>query len=442
MRSYRSPVAGLALCVLLGGFQELSAQSPATTRKRVADPAAQALNDLLNAAQAAIDRRDFSAAAQNYKDYLAKKPDDAIVHYDLGYMYSALDRPADAKGEYERAIALDPKMGAAYLNLGLTTLDSDPAAAAGYLEKAADLSPKDAHTKWVLGTALEKSGNLGEAVRQYQAARALDDSDLKIRLSLGHALLASGRPGDAEIEYRAALAGQPSGSDLADVHLGLARALIAGKKLPEASSELSLYLESRPDDRSVRREHASLLFDMQKYDDSIAELDRVAKTGPEDLGTLKLRSDIYWKQKRYPDAVVVLEKAAAIAPRDADISARLGEAFLQTKDYRNATHWLGAAYSMNPQANDVLAYLVDAEYGSKNFTAALAALDTLAKREELPLASWYVRAACYDNLGNAAQALDAYKKFLQLNTNQDSDMYFVATERVRVLTRELENKKR
>lgn len=442
MRSHWSPLACVALCILLGGFQGLSAQSPATTRKHVADPAAQALNDLLNAAQAAIDRRDFNGAVEKYQDYLAKKPDDAIVHYDLGYVYSALDRTADAKGEYEHAIALDPRMTAAYLNLGLTMLDSDPTAATGYLEKAADLSPKDAHTKWILGTALEKSGNVGGAIEQYQAARALDDADFKIRLSLGHALLTVGRPSDAEIEYRAVLADHASDSELADAHLGLARVLIVGKKLPEASSELDLYLLSRPNDASVRRERASVLFDMKKYDDSIAELDRAAKTRPEDLGTLKLRSDIYWTQARYRDAVAVLEKAAAFAPRDADISARLGEAFLRTKDYPNAIHWLAAAYNMNPEANDVLAYLVDAEYGSKNFPEALAALDTLSKREELPLASWYVRAVCYDNLGNTAQALDAYKKFLQLNTNQDSDMYFVATERARVLTRELENKKR
>jgi tetratricopeptide (TPR) repeat protein len=442
MRSHWSPLLSIALCFLLGGFNRLSAQSPATTRKHVADPAAEALNDLLNAAQAAIDKRDFSAAVQDYQDYLAKKPDDAIVHYDLGYVYSALNRPADAKGEYEHAIALDPKMAAAYLNLGLTMLDGDPAAATGYLEKAAELSPKDARTKWILGTALEKSGNIGGAIEQYQAAQSLDDADFKIRLSLGHALLAGGRSSDAEIQYRTALAQHASDSDLADAHLGLARVLIAGKELPEGASELELYLGSQPNDAGVRRERASVLFAMGKYDDSIAELDRAAKTRPEDLGTLKLRSDIYWKQKRYGDAVAVLEKAAAVAPHDADIAARLGEAFLRNKDYPNAVHWLAAAYNMNPQANDVLAYLVDAEYGSKNFPEALAALDALSKREELPFASWYVRAVCYDNLGNTPQALDAYKRFLQLNTNQDSDMYFVATERVRVLTREMQNKKR
>ena len=160
------------------------------------------------------------------------------------------------------------------------------------------------------------------------------------------------------------------------------------------------------------------------------------------MGTLKLRSDIYWKQKRYADAVAVLQKAAALAPQDADVSARLGEAYLRNKDFPNAIHWLATANNMNPQANDVLAYLVDAEYGGKNYAQALAALDMLSKREELPLASWYVRAVCYDNLQQTTQALGAYQKFLQLNTDQNSDMYFVSAERVRVLTRELQNKKR
>jgi tetratricopeptide (TPR) repeat protein len=442
MRSHWSPLACFALCVLLGGFHGICAQSTGAVRKHVPDPAAQALNDLLNAAQTAIDKQDYAGAVRNYQDYLAKKPDDAIVHYDLGYVYSALNRPADAIGEYEHAVALDPKMAAAYLNLGLTLLDSDPSAAIGPLEKAADLSPQDARTKWILGTALEKSGKLPAAIEQYQTARKLDDADFKIRLSLGYALLSAGRTSDAEGEYRAALALHASDPELADAHLGLAEVLIAGKKLPEGASELALYLESQPNDAKVRLKRASVLFDMDKYDEALAELDRAAKTGPQDLGTLKLRSDIYWKQKRYADAVAVLQKAAVFAPHDPDISARLGEAYLRNKDYPNAMHWLATAYNMNPQANDVLAYLVDAEYGGKNYAEALAALDALSKREELPLSSWYVRAACYDNLGQLSQALGAYQKFLQLNTDENSDMYFVSTERVRVLTRELQNKKR
>jgi tetratricopeptide (TPR) repeat protein len=97
---------------------------------------------------------------------------------------------------------------------------------------------------------------------------------------------------------------------------------------------------------------------------------------------------------------------------------------------------------MNPNATDLLADIVAAEYAGKNYAPALAALDALSKREELPVGSLYIRASCYDNLGQAAQALDAYKQFLQLNKDENSDMYFASTARVRTLTRELQNKKR
>jgi len=441
MRFRRNSLACCAFWLLIGGAGA-SAQTSRPPGKRVADPEARALNDLLSAAQAALDKQDFETAAQSYRDYLAKKPDDAIVHYDLGYVYSALNRPADAKEEYQRATELDPKMAPAFLNLGITLLRSDPAAAVGPLQKAAELTPQDAHTKWLVGTALERSGKLPEAVEQYRSAEKLDDADVKIRLSLAHALLAANHPADAEAEYRGALQLKGSAAELSEARAGLAQSLLAEKKTPEASAELEAYLQAHPEDAKARREHASLLFDANKPDEALAELDRAAKAGAEDLTTLKLRSDILWKQKRYADAVVPLQKAAALAPNDADISARLGEAYLQAKDYSNAVHWLATAYHLNPAANDVLASLVDSEYELKNYPQALAALDELGRREQLPPASWYVRAACYDKLGEAAEALDAYQKFLQLNKDQNSDMYFVSTARVRILTRELQNKKR
>jgi superkiller protein 3 len=443
MRRRSTPLAVCALCALLGSVLRCAAQSASPTHKHViADPAAKELNELLDAAQAALDKQDFEGAAKDYQDYLAKKPDDAIVHYDLGYIDSALKRPDDAKAEYQRAIELDPKMAPAYLNLGVVLMATDPAAALDPLEKAAGLNPGDAHTKWVLGTALEDARKLPDAIEQFQAARKLDGGDIKIRLSLAHALLASHRAADAEAEYRSALALEGSSAEMAQAHRGLEETLLTEKKSPDAAAELAVYLETHPNDVKARLDHASLLFDLGQYDDSLAELDRAAKSDPEDLRALKLRSDILWKQKRYADAVVTLNQAAALAPRDPDIAARLGEAYLQTKDYTNASHWLAAAYNANPGANDVLAFLVDAEYGSKNYSQALAALDALSKREDLPLASWYVRASCLDNLGQIEPAIEAYRKFLQLNKDQNSDMYFVSTARVRILNRELQNKKR
>lgn len=436
---------GAALLACSGGAA--SAQTVGTSRTKIPqDPAAIELNRLLSAAQDAVSKNDYASAAQDYRDYLAKKPDDAVVHYDLGYAYTALQKPSEAKSEYEKAIALDPKMAAAYQNLGVTLIPTDPAAAIEPLQHAAELMPEDARTKWLLGIALEATKKDALAIEQYQAAAKLDAKSVEIRNSLGFALLRAGRAGEAETEFREALsllpAGQPAGAAADQAHKGLLQALLAQKKNDDAAAEMGAYLAAHPHDASMELEHASLLVEAGKDDDALAELDKVAAAGPESLRALKLRALIYFHKKQYDNAVPVLVKAIALAPQDPELPAQLGHAYLEKKDYANAVTVLVAALNMNQQSVDVLKDLVAAEYLSKNYPAALHGLDVLAQKETLPMGSWFVRATCYDKLGQAALALDAYKKFLEMNKDENSDMYFEASARVRTLTRELANHKR
>src|SRR5208282_5017903 len=97
----------------------LAAQTVGESHTRIHDPEAEALQKLLADAQAALDANNYAVAAEKYQEYLAKQPDDAVAHFQLGYAYTALQRPADAKTEYARAVELDPKMAPAYLNLGM-----------------------------------------------------------------------------------------------------------------------------------------------------------------------------------------------------------------------------------------------------------------------------------------------------------------------------------
>lgn len=454
MTSFSKPLARCALGVALGCLwcvffaHATLAQTSSSSHKHVAaDPEAQALNRLLSDAQSAVDLQNYETAAQDYQDYLAKKPDDAEVHFNLGYVYTAMQRPDDAKVEYEKAIALDPddvKMAPAYQNLGLTLLPKDPAAAVDPLQHAAELAPQDARTKWLLGMALENSGKLDPAIEQYQAAEKLNEKDFDTRMSLGHALVAAGRPADAEPELREALALRPDDQD-ADaprVHLELAECLILEKKNEPAAAELATYLQSHPDDVARRLDRASLLIDLSKYDDALTELDRAANGKPETLRALQLRSHICYQEKHWDDLIPVLQKAEALAPKDPSIPAQLGEVYLTKKDYADAARTLIVAYDLKPGALDVLANLVEAEYQAGNYAGALQALDLLAKQKDLPAPSWYIRASCYDKLGQLAQALDAYQRFLQLNTDQNSDMYFAAAARARELARELHEKKK
>jgi Flp pilus assembly protein TadD len=435
----------LACCCALCGFfaaaPASSAQDLGASRKRIPqDPAAVELNNLQGQAQAAMDRKDYEAAARAYQEYLAKKPDDATVHYDLGYAYTAMQKPADARSEYEKAIALDPRMAAAYQNLGLTLIPSDPAAAVAPLQRAAELMPEDARTKWLLGVALESSEKPEAAIEQYEAAVKLNDKDPDIWDSLGFALLRAGRINDAEEALRRALALGPIKGAAAETRKGLAQVYIAEKKPDAAATELSSYLEARPHDTAARVEYASVLVDLERDDAALAELDRAATAGPENLRALKLRSLIAFRTKHYDDALRALQKAIVLAPQDPDLTAQLGHIYLEKKDYARAVNVLIVAFKMNPSSNDVLGDLITAQYLNKNYAATLQGLDMLSQRETLPLGSWFIRATCYDKLGQPLPALDTYKKFLELNTDQNNDMYFEASARVRTLTRELKKK--
>jgi tetratricopeptide (TPR) repeat protein len=426
------------LCVVIGTPQAVHSQSAGATKKRIpADPAEVALNNLLSTAQTAMDRKDFQTAAQTYQDYLAKKPDDALVHFNLGYAWMAMKKLSDARGEYERAISLDPQMAPAYLNLGLTLIDTDPSAAAAPLQKAVEMMPNQAGPKFLLGTALEENHKFPQAIEQYQAAEGIDGTDFNIRFSLGRALLSAGRPTEAEPELRAAAGMRPN---MAPAHLGLARSLIEQKRLDEGAAELAKYLELQPNDVNARLERASALLDMKKYEDALAELDQAVSAGPEGVRALKLRSQIYFEKQRFDDAILVLQKARPLAPNDLLIPALLGHLYLEKKAYGEAVRELTAAYNMAPNSDDVLKDLVLAQYMNKNYPAALDGIDLLSKRESLPPGSWFMRADCYDKLGRSADALEAYQRFLALNKDENNDMYFEASARVRTLARELKKR--
>src|SRR5580704_406972 len=180
-----------------------SAQSNTTrTRIHIADDTP---DPALIAARAAMDHQDYAEAVRSYKEYLAKKPDDAEAHFDLGNAYASLKQSADAKSEYEKAISLDPKLDAAYVNLGLMVRDADLNASIQAFQKAAELAPDEARPRYLLGWAYERSGKLPLAIEQYRAAEKLDAKSSEIHFALGRALLTSDQPADAETEFRAAI---------------------------------------------------------------------------------------------------------------------------------------------------------------------------------------------------------------------------------------------
>jgi len=412
------------------------AKTPATSSpQEKEDP----LAPLLQQANDAIDKMDFAAARDPLQKYIAQRPEEPYPHFQLGYAYVGLKRPADAKAEFSRAIALDPKMAAAHLNLGLVLMDSDPAAAADAFRHAAELQPTESRPRFLAGFSFEHAGKFPDAVEQYRAALVLSPKDYEAHFALGRVLLRSNDAAGAEEQFRAAIALR---GDAAPAHLGLASALLAEKKYKAASDALADYLKLNPGDRSAHFDRASALLNLSRYDDAITELD-LSDAGAAPTGeTLKMRGEIYMQQKRWKEAGDTLKQAISLAPQDSELAEWIGHVAIELHDYPSAVRILEQVYSRNPQDADALRDLADAFYLNENYLAALDAMDRLAKLETPKPGSWFVRAICYDKLSRKAEAIEAYQKFLDLDGGQHDTQDFQARHRIPVLQRELGQSKK
>lgn len=395
------------------------------------------LNDLLDEAQSAIDKNDFSAAVPPLQKFIAEKPDVAYAHFQLAFAFTGLQRTDEARDEYKRAIELDPKMAEAHLNLGTLLLNHDSGAAVVPLRKAVELLASQSRPRYLLGVALERSGDVKGATEAFAGALALDPKDFDTTLHLGGLYYNAKRPGEAAARFRAALELQPNAPAAL---LGLAQSLDADGK-PEAVDAYRAYLKVKPDDGAARSRLVHVLVEKQEFDGALAELDAASGGQAATIESLKLRADIQIGQKKWSDAAATLQQAVTAAPNDAKLHGGLGRIQMQLRDYAAAEKELKAALQLD--RNNIVFWkdLASTYYLSGNYATALTVMDVVAKVETPGPGAWFIRAICYDKLQQRQPALDAYQKFLELDGNKNPDQVFQAEQRSKVLRRLLEQKK-
>jgi tetratricopeptide (TPR) repeat protein len=414
--------------------QQKSTQTqPQSRTQKLANP----LNDLLDEAQHDIDANQFEAALTPLQKFLAEKPEIAWAHFQLAYAYTALKRTDDARDEYERATTLDPKMSEAFLNLGILLTEKDPAAAVVPLRRAVDLLPAQSRPRFLLGHALERSGDIPGAADCYEAALRLDPRDVETIIHLGNLYLGLKRYPDAETKFRAGLELEPKSPQAL---LGLAETLDAQKK-PEAAGAFRDYLAVQPDAPGAQSRVIHLLLEQKQYEAALTELDRAEAGKTPTLDSLRSRTDIQIAQKKWDDAIISLRKAITLAPNDADLRGGLGRVFMQKRDFASAEKEIKVALEMD---RNNLVYWKDLRstyYLGGNYSATLATQDLIAKVETPGAGEWFIRALCYDKLNQPKPALEAYEKFLELDQDKNPNQVWQAQQRSKVLRRMLDQKR-
>ena len=199
---------------------EVQAEQPAAP----STPTPRSFVDEGSAGSAAYAAGDVEGALKKYQDAIARNPEDAEAHSNLGQVLVRLGRPAEALPHFDRAIALIEGRWAYHFNRAralklLGRLDESIAA----YRTVERLLPDDYATIFNIGQALHLKGDEPAAVDEYLKAIALNPEDGSFRLALGTSLEKLQKRAEAAAAYGEYLRLSPQAPDAEKVKARIAQ---------------------------------------------------------------------------------------------------------------------------------------------------------------------------------------------------------------------------
>jgi len=223
--------------------------------------------------------------------------------------------------EFQKAIDLDPKLAAAFLDLGEVFIEKhDYAAAVPPLERALELSPNIDGGNQLLGYALLAQGYASEAIPHLEKAH---DADV-----LGIALLEAGRLQEAVTVLQKAVAKNPDDPDLL-YYYGRASGLL--------SKEVFDALEARfPDSARAHQMMAQDYAALREVPSAEREFSEALRLRPQTSGLHLEFGELYARAQQWDKAEEQFQLETELQPGSAEAMYRLGESQVQLGKFHEA----------------------------------------------------------------------------------------------------------
>ncbi len=192
-----------------------------------------------------LKQRRFDEALAHYSAAARLRPEH-LYYFNLANAQMDAGKPAEAVGNYQQALRLNPNSSQAHHNLGLALQEQGQAEAAmAEFRAALRLQPDYESAEHNLANRLADAGKLDEAIARYQAAARLAPNRAENYNGLGICYAMREDYAEAERQFREAVRLNPSH---AGAQSNLGNALGAQNKLEEAIPHYQKALEADPRD--------------------------------------------------------------------------------------------------------------------------------------------------------------------------------------------------
>ena len=378
----------------------------------------------------ALDAAKYEQAAELFTKAIAADPKDYAAHFHLALSYSMLKRDAEGVTEYKKVLELKPGLYEAQLNLGILLLrDKQAAEALPYLQQAAAQKPKEFRPHLYSAQALVESGDAAQGEQQYHAALEIDPKSAAAELGLGRALVAQDHLADAAPHFRAAAQLDPNYRDALLELAGLY------EKNHQNDQAIALY-QQFPENPGAQEHIGQLLLETKKSAEAVAPLEAAWQKDPTPANRLALAT-AYLFNKQFDKAMPLFDQSVAADPSNYTLRMMYGRGLRDYKKYEPAAVQFFQATKLKPDSREAWSELAGMLYMLEKYPESIGALDRAHQLGDDSPANYYFHAITYDKLHDIKPALEYYKKFLALSSDQFPDEEWKARQRAKLLEREV-----
>ncbi|HSY18216.1 MAG TPA: tetratricopeptide repeat protein [Candidatus Acidoferrales bacterium] len=266
---------------------------------------------------------DYRSALSIWTDTVAKQPDNARAHNNLGYELYKLGRLTEAIGHYQEALRLEPNDASEHDNLATALFQAgQPSEAVREFDQALQLGFDDAGLRNNFGLALVQVGRIEEAIEQYEAALRLDANNAAVHNNLGNVLLQMGRGPEAGRQFEAALRIDPH---YAEAYVNLGTVSAQNGQMDKAVQCFREAVRLKPDYADAHFNLGIILFNLGQMDEAIGQYQEVLRLKPDDIQAHSYLGEALAKVGRIQEAIGQFEEVLRLKPGDTAALEVLGK---------------------------------------------------------------------------------------------------------------------
>lgn len=278
---------------------------------------------------------DARAAIEKLNRLAAERPEDARIPYNQGVAWLTIGDAGEARKRFLRATDVDPKLGAAWLNLGALS------ERAGELDRAAQsyqaglrYSPDDNSLAVAYAGVLRQQRKYEEAERLCRDVVRRDSNNIRAYDELGQIFIARGDYGLAKFVYDRAFYSVPGAQDDPAMHAHFGQVLLATSNKVKAREEMEKAVAMDPGLVSARLTLSGFHMDNHDWNATLATLEPARDLAPNNASIRMNLGAAYRGLGRVEDAKASWEKALELDPANPDPLLNLAILYGDTlKDY-------------------------------------------------------------------------------------------------------------